>query len=91
MMPARVEPCFATWRNISPGRPSSFSPTVVSEAWLLGALGEIDAAFEVLERAEEECQANLYFTGLPVFDPLRGDPRFTALLQRLGLPPEGRS
>ena len=52
------------------------SPTVVSEAWLLGALGEIDAAFEVLERAEEECQANLYFTGLPVFDPLRGDPRF---------------
>ena len=55
------------------------------------ALGEIDAAFEVLERAEEECQANLYFTGLPVFDPLRGDPRFTALLQRLGLPPEGRS
>ncbi len=67
------------------------SPTVVSEAWLLGALGEIDAAFEVLERAEEECQANLYFTGLPVFDPLRGDPRFTALLQRLGLPPVGRS
>ena len=67
------------------------SPAVVSEAWLLGALGEIDAAFEVLERAEEECQANLYFTGLPVFDPLRGDPRFTALLQRLGLPPEGRS
>ena len=67
------------------------SPTVVSEAWLLGALGEIDAAFEVLERAEEECQANLYFTGLPVFDPLRDDPRFTALLQRLGLPPEGRS
>ena len=65
------------------------SPTVVAEAWLLGALGEKDAAFEVLGRAEDECQANLYFTGLPVFDPLRGDPRFTALLQRLGLPNEG--
>jgi hypothetical protein len=29
------------------------SPTVVSEAWLLGALGEVDAAFEVVARAEE--------------------------------------
>ncbi|MGQ0737319.1 MAG: protein kinase domain-containing protein [Acidobacteriota bacterium] len=66
------------------------SPTVVSEAWLLGALGELDAAFEVLEHAEDECQANLYFTGLPVFDPLRGDPRFTALVQRLGLPSDTR-
>jgi TolB-like protein/Tfp pilus assembly protein PilF len=62
------------------------SPTVVAEAWLLGGLGEIDAAFEVLARAEEECQANLYFTGFPVFDPLRADPRFAALLARLGLP-----
>jgi serine/threonine-protein kinase len=62
------------------------SPTVVAEAWLLGGLGEIDAAFDVLARAEEECQANLYFTGLPVFDPLRADPRFAALLGRLGLP-----
>ena len=28
MMPARVEPCFETRRKISPGRPSSYSPTV---------------------------------------------------------------
>ena len=28
MMPARVEPCFDTVRKISPGRPSSYSPTV---------------------------------------------------------------
>jgi len=28
MMPARVEPCFDTLRNSSPGRPSSYSPTV---------------------------------------------------------------
>ena len=28
MIPERVEPCFATLRKISPGRPSSYSPTV---------------------------------------------------------------
>ncbi len=57
----------------------------VSEAWLLGALGEKDAAFEALARAEEEYQAVLYYTGLPGFDSLRGDGRFGALLRRLGL------
>ncbi len=61
------------------------APTIVSEGWLLGALGEIDAAFELLARAEEECQALLYYTGLPGFDPLRADPRFGALQRRLGL------
>jgi serine/threonine-protein kinase len=62
------------------------SPAVVSEAWLLGALGEIDSAFEVIARAEEEYLAFLYFTGHPGFDPLRADPRFQALLERLELP-----
>ena len=62
------------------------SPTAVSEAWLLGALGEIDDAFDVLARAEEEHQGLLSYTGLPGFDPLRADPRFGALLGRLGLP-----
>src|SRR6266542_4251588 len=66
-------------------RPAA-SPTAVSEAWLLGALGEIDDAFDVLARAEEEYQGLLCYTGLPGFDPLRTDPRFGALLERLGLP-----
>jgi Flp pilus assembly protein TadD len=62
------------------------APTAVSEAWLLGALGEVDAAFDVLARAEAEYQPFLYYTGAPAFDPLRADARFTALLARLGLP-----
>jgi tetratricopeptide (TPR) repeat protein len=65
-------------------RPAA-SPTVVSEAWLLGALGEIDDAFDVLARAEEEHQGLLCYTGLPGFDSVRADPRFGALLERLGL------
>jgi TolB-like protein/Tfp pilus assembly protein PilF len=67
-------------------RPAA-SPTVVSEAWLLGALGKIDAAFDVLARAEEEHQGLLCYTGLPGFDPLRSDPRFAALMRRLELLP----
>jgi len=60
-------------------------PAYVSEGWLLAAFGETDAAFEALGRAEEEYQAFLHFTGLPPFNPLRADPRFAALLARLGL------
>jgi TolB-like protein/Tfp pilus assembly protein PilF len=71
-------------------RPAA-SPTSVSEAWLLGALGEIDEAFDVLARAEEEYQGLLCYTGLPGFDPLRADGRFAALLDRLGLSPAGPS
>ncbi len=62
------------------------SPTAVSEIWLLGALGQIDEAFEVLSRAEEEHQGLLYYTGQPGFDSIRGDARFAALLRRLELP-----
>ncbi len=67
-------------------RPAA-APQIVSEGWLLGALGEADAAFEVFARAEDQHQLWLYYTGLPGFDPLRTDPRFAELVERLGLPP----
>ena len=52
------------------------------------ALGERDKAFEWLERLYE---AHDYWAVTakvdPAWDPLRSDPRFAALLRRMGLPP----
>ena len=58
----------------------------VAEAWLLAALGEADGAWAILERVEQTCQQTLLLAGMPGFDPLRADPRFAAMLERLGLP-----
>jgi hypothetical protein len=48
-------------------------------------LGEIDQAFEILRKAfmEKESPLTLNKTS-PVFDPLRGDPRFNDLLKKIG-------
>ena len=49
-------------------------------------LGEYDAAFERLERAYEDRDGDLTFIKIdPKMDPLREDPRFARLLERLGL------
>ena len=49
-------------------------------------LREVDAAFEWLDRAYEERDGSLILvTASPEFDPLRSDPRFRALLERMGL------
>jgi tetratricopeptide (TPR) repeat protein len=61
-------------------------PTVVTEGWLLAALDEKDEAFEALSRAEEELHPFVCYLGLPSFDKLRGDPRFSDLANRLGVP-----
>jgi len=60
--------------------------TVLSEAWLLAALEDMDGAFEVLRLACEEKQLLVPFTGMPGFDPLRSDPRFAAIVERMRLP-----
>jgi len=51
------------------------------------ALGEMDQAFEFLERAFEERDGWLLFAKMsPYYDPLRSDPRFQDLLRRMNFP-----
>jgi tetratricopeptide (TPR) repeat protein len=51
------------------------------------ALGEIDQAFAWLEEAYEQRDPRLLFLSIdPELDPLRSDPRFKNMLDRIGLP-----
>jgi len=50
------------------------------------AVGDADRAFACLERAFQERSAGMIFFHVdPGFAPLRGDPRFAALVRRIGL------
>jgi Flp pilus assembly protein TadD len=53
------------------------------------ALGDKEQAFESLEKACEDGSEDLIYLNVdPTFDPLRSDPRFTALVRRIGLSTE---
>ena len=56
---------------------------------LHAALGENDAAFEWLDRAyAERSDFMVWLKVHAAFDPLRADPRFGAMLRRVGFPPD---
>ncbi len=61
----------------------------VSSFWVAVAylgLGQTDQVFEWLNTAyEERACALVYFTREPMFDSVRADPRFTALISKMGL------
>ena len=57
-----------------------------SIAWIHLGLREMDAAFEWLNRAVDECdQLLMPIKSYRFLDPIRGDPRFAALLRKMNL------
>jgi DNA-binding winged helix-turn-helix (wHTH) protein/TolB-like protein/Tfp pilus assembly protein PilF len=63
------------------------SPFPIAVAYT--GLGGKDRAFAALEKAYEERSWGMGMLRVnPVFDPIRSDPRFAALLRRVNLPPE---
>jgi serine/threonine protein kinase/tetratricopeptide (TPR) repeat protein len=69
-------------RNWKPDGTSSFGIAAVH-----ACLGEKDAAFEWLEKAFQERVGFLVFLKVALqFDNLHGDPRFDALVKRIGIP-----
>jgi tetratricopeptide (TPR) repeat protein len=68
----------------------SFVPAY-HQAFVHAALGDADAAFALMTRAcEERDPALVQLAAEPRFDPLRQDPRWDALVGRLGLRPAGK-
>ncbi len=59
----------------------------VSRAMVHVGLGEDDLAFEALEQGLHERDFQLLYLGVDsTWDPIRDDPRFAVLLDRIGLP-----
>ncbi|HZT31998.1 MAG TPA: tetratricopeptide repeat protein [Bryobacteraceae bacterium] len=53
-------------------------------------LGELDRAFELLEKAVADRESPvLWLAAYPTYDALRSDPRYQVLLRRIGLPQAG--
>ena len=58
----------------------------VSFAYVFAGLNERDSAFMWLERAMTDRAAQMVYLNVqPIWDPLRADPRFAALVRRVGL------
>ncbi|MFC2124726.1 adenylate/guanylate cyclase domain-containing protein [Bacteroidota bacterium] len=65
----------------SAGSPAMFTAMVYAE------MGEIDHAFEWLEKAYETHEVEMYWLKVqPPFEPLHKDPRWQVMLDRVGFP-----
>ena len=63
--------------------PASFPALMIAEIFI--GLGDQDSAFEWLHRAVDQKDISAFLGCDPLYDPLRSDPRFTALLKRTNL------
>lgn len=69
----------------APGSPRP--PSRYELAFLLAALGERERAFTELQTSLARHETELVYLGVdPLFDPLRGDPRFDVVLRAVGVP-----
>jgi TolB-like protein len=72
-------------RLVERARPETIHPITIAKRYALA--GENDSAFEWLEKAYSARSAMLLHTPFsPEFDSLRSDPRFNALMRRIGIP-----
>jgi len=56
-------------------------------ATIYAQMGEIDLAFEWLEKGYEDREVEMYWIKVePPFDPLRSDPRWQQILEKVGFP-----
>ncbi|MGB6865717.1 MAG: protein kinase [Candidatus Aminicenantaceae bacterium] len=63
----------------------SIIPAPYIKATLFAFLGEKEQAFEWLEKADYELSINIDLKANPLFDGVRSDPRFIALLKKMNL------
>jgi predicted Zn-dependent protease len=67
------------------GRDQYVSPGLIASVYM--GLGDKEQAFAWLDRAVDDRTWSLYLLRVePMLDPLRSDPRFARLIQRVGLP-----
>jgi hypothetical protein len=61
-------------------------PSAFDIAIIYGALGDKDRAFEWFTKSYEERSRQMMYLGVsPLLDDLRSDPRFAALVKKVGL------
>jgi serine/threonine-protein kinase len=53
--------------------------------------GDVQQALDWMERHEQDRGARVFLAANPLYDPLRGEPRFQRLLERLGVGPSNDS
>jgi hypothetical protein len=76
-----AQQCFA--RVLDSARTASLSP--LSMAWAYMGVGD-ERVFEWLAKAIDARDPGvMYLSGLSIYDCIRGDPRFHALLSKMGL------
>ena len=66
-------------------RPEEGRPPALAISKIYFALGDKDRGFQWLERSVEEHELTLDLKAEPLFDAIRSDARFTALLRRMNL------